>query len=49
MSIFPLRIDTTINTEKKLMTQWQATEAYNDLPLLPPEQVVEINGFFMLS
>ena len=37
MSIFSISIDITINT----MTQWQATEPYNDLPLLPPEQDVE--------
>lgn len=37
MSIFSISIDITINTK----TQWQATEPYNDLPLLPPEQDVE--------
>jgi hypothetical protein len=41
MSIFPIRIDITINTGINTMTQWQATEPYNDLPPLPPEQDVE--------
>lgn len=41
MSIFSIRIDITINTGINTMTQWQATEPYNDLPPLPPEQDVE--------
>lgn len=41
MSIFPIRIDITINTGINTMTQWQATEPYNDLPPLPPKQDVE--------
>lgn len=41
MSIFSIRIDITINTGINAMTQWQATEPYNDLPPLPPEQDVE--------
>ncbi len=41
MSIFSIRIDITINTGINTMAQWQATEPYNDLPPLPPEQDVE--------
>lgn len=41
MSIFPIGIDITINIGINTMIQWQATEPYNHLPPLPPEQDVE--------
>lgn len=41
MSIFLTFIDITINTGINTMSHWQATEPYNDLPPLPPEQDVE--------